>query len=383
MASVWKHPNSPYWTACFTDKAGRRRKRSTKETNQRKALNLAQEYEDAARKRRTFTQVRQVLQGLHQEITGEELKTVSVREHIANWLAEKKDETKLATMHFYGSSTTKFLNFLGDRADQEVSSITRKDVMAYRKILAASLSSTSTNQNIKCLRMVFKTARREGLTSENPAEFVEAVKKKGGYERRPFTIPELQAVMRVADPEWQSMVLFGIYTGQRLSDIAGLTWANIDLKNQVIRLETAKTSKSMKIPVAPPLLRHLEGMQFKGKPDTPVHPRAATTLNKKYKTSTLSNQFANVLADAGLRKKVSHTKEKEGRSGSKQAAQLSFHSLRHTAVTMLKEAGIPAAVVMEMIGHDSKQMSEHYTHVGPEAMQKAADALPDFLPKGT
>ena len=130
MASVWKHPNSPYWTACFTDKAGRRRKRSTKETNQRKALNLAQEYEDAARKRRTFTQVRQVLQGLHQEITGEELKTVSVREHIANWLAEKKDETKLATMHFYGSSTTKFLNFLGDRADQEVSSITRKDVMA-------------------------------------------------------------------------------------------------------------------------------------------------------------------------------------------------------------------------------------------------------------
>jgi site-specific recombinase XerD len=44
---------------------------------------------------------------------------------------------------------------------------------------------------------------------------------------------------------------------------------------------------------------------------------------------------------------------------------------------MLKEAGIPAAVVMEMIGHDSKQMSEHYTHVGSKAMQNAADAMPD------
>jgi site-specific recombinase XerD len=45
---------------------------------------------------------------------------------------------------------------------------------------------------------------------------------------------------------------------------------------------------------------------------------------------------------------------------------------------MMKEAGIPAAVVMELVGHDSKQMSDVYTHVGVEAMQKAADSLPDF-----
>ena len=377
MASVWKHPKSPYWTACFTDKTGRRRKQTTKETNQRKALKLAETFELAAKKRRTFTQVREVLQNLHKEITGEELKEVSVRTHIENWLAEKKDETKPATMHFYGSSTTKFLTFLGERADEDISAISRNDIISYRKALAASLSSTSTNQNIKCLRMVFKSARRETLVSENPAEFVDTVKKKGGYERRPFSIPELQAVMRVADAEWQSMILFGIYTGQRLSDIAGLTWANIDLKNQVIRLETAKTSKRMQIPVAPPLLRHLESLKFEGKPETPIHPRASNTLNKTYKTSTLSNQFANILALAGLRKKVSHVKEKDGRTGAKQAAPLSFHGLRHTAVTMLKEAGIPAAVVMEMIGHDSEQMSEHYTHVGSEALKQAAESLPD------
>lgn len=44
----------------------------------------------------------------------------------------------------------------------------------------------------------------------------------------------------------------------------------------------------------------------------------------------------------------------------------------------MKEAGIPSAVVMELVGHDSDAMSEHYTHVGSEAMQKAADSLPDF-----
>ena len=43
----------------------------------------------------------------------------------------------------------------------------------------------------------------------------------------------------------------------------------------------------------------------------------------------------------------------------------------------LISVGIPAAVFMEMIGHDSEQMSEHYTHVGSEALKKAADSLPD------
>ena len=29
-------------------------------------------------------------------------------------------------------------------------------------------------------------------------------------------IPELQAIMEIADPEWQSLIRFGLYTGRRL-----------------------------------------------------------------------------------------------------------------------------------------------------------------------
>jgi integrase len=378
MASVWKHPNSPYWTACFTDLDGKRKKRSTKETNRRKAEKLAEQFEEAARKRRTYGQVRSVLQDLHREITGEELKSVTVREHVDNWLAEKKDETKPATMHFYGASTTKFLDFLGERADQEISLVTRGDLIGYRKALASTLSSTSTNHHIKCARMMFKMARRDALIAENPAEFVERVKKKGGYVRRPFTQEEIRSVLAEADSEWRSMILFALYTGQRLSDVAAFTWAQVNLEKAEMRFETAKTGRRMIIPVASPLLSNLKLLRKKDTGTGPIHPRAAATLNKNYKTSTLSNQFANLLAAAGLRDKVSHKKEKEGRTGAKTGAQLSFHSLRHTAVTLLKEAGVPHAVVQELIGHDSEQMSEHYTHVGSEALKKAANALPDL-----
>ena len=45
---------------------------------------------------------------------------------------------------------------------------------------------------------------------------------------------------------------------------------------------------------------------------------------------------------------------------------------------MMKDAGIPSAVVMELVGHDTEQMNQVYTHVGAEALQRAADSLPDF-----
>jgi integrase len=43
---------------------------------------------------------------------------------------------------------------------------------------------------------------------------------------------------------------------------------------------------------------------------------------------------------------------------------------------MMKDAGVPEAAVMELVGHDSEQMSAHYTHVGREALIKAAASLP-------
>jgi integrase len=57
---------------------------------------------------------------------------------------------------------------------------------------------------------------------------------------------------------------------------------------------------------------------------------------------------------------------------------LSFHSLRRTATTILHEAGVPAAVAQALIGHDSEAMHELYVSVGREALQKAAEALPEI-----
>jgi len=42
----------------------------------------------------------------------------------------------------------------------------------------------------------------------------------------------------------------------------------------------------------------------------------------------------------------------------------------------MKNAGISPAIVREFVGHDSKAVSQHYTHIEFSSLRKAADAPP-------
>ena len=75
------------------------------------------------------------------------------------------------------------------------------------------------------------------------------------------------------------MVLFGLYAGRHLGDIARLTWANVDLPGQRIRLTTQKTGKTLTIPMAEPLARHVENLPVSDDARTPLHPRAFALLD--------------------------------------------------------------------------------------------------------
>jgi integrase len=87
-----------------------------------------------------------------------------------------------------------------------------------------------------------------------------------------FTLDELRVVLDVADPEWKSMILFGLYTGQRLADVATVHWSNVDLVKSEIRLTARKTDKVMILPTAAPLRRFLEGLPSSDDGNTPIHP---------------------------------------------------------------------------------------------------------------
>ena len=184
-------------------------------------------------------------------------------------------------------------------------------------------------------------------------------------------------ILKAANDEWRGMILFGIYTGLRLSDLATLTWLNVDLQRQEISLETAKTGRRQILPLAKPVVDYLEKLTTGDKPDQPIFPEVYGARQRSQYGGTLSNQFYQILVSAGLAKKRTHESIDKGRGAKRKMNELSFHSLRHTATSLLKNAGVSDVVARDIIGHDSEAVSRNYTHIDMVTKRKAVDSMPD------
>jgi integrase len=378
MASIRKHPRSKFFYACITLPDGRQTQRSTKLTDARKALKFAEKIEDAARGAKLLErQARKIIAEIYRlKNDGRTLPGSTARDFFASWLANKKRETAESTARHYRDHLNKFIAALGGKADADLGDITRQDVIAFRDDLHERLSATSANQAVKCVRMCLKDAGIAELVDRNVAVGVKHAKHRGEVNaRRPFTIPELKKILRAGNAEWRGMILFGLYTGQRLRDIANLTWQNLDLDSNELAFVSRKTGRRMRIPLAAPLQRYIAKLPAGDDPRQPLFPRAFATK----RTGTLSNQFYDIMADAGVVEPRNHSSNGIGRKSGRAFCAVGFHALRHTATSLMKNAGISPAIVQDFIGHDSPAVSAHYTHVDATAKRKALNAMPDLL----
>ena len=65
------------------------------------------------------------------------------------------------------------------------------------------------------------------------------------------------------------------------------------------------------------------------------------------------------------------------------ASQISPHKLRHTAATLMLQNGVDVRTLQELLGHESLNTTQIYTHIANAELKKAAAANPlaDFAPK--
>jgi integrase len=378
VATVLQRGKKKTWYAIFRDLQGRQLWKRVDATDRKKAQAAADLLEATAQKKKSAQHLRKAFSDLYREFYGQSMPTTMVRAYAQGWLAQKKPESADSTYRAYEQVISLLLDFLKERADQDLADITKTDLVAFRNNFSGKIGAGRINFYVKVLRMFFRAAHRDGYLLENPAAYLETVRNRSNERRLPLTIEEIRALLAIADPEWQSLIRFGLYTGQRLADLALLTWSNVDLDRGEIRLTTRKTGRRLTIPIAGPLREYLVSLSGSDDLAAPLHPRSFGALQKGGRAAGLSNQFVALLAQAGLREEQTHKGRGIGRSAKRAASKLSFHSLRHTTVSLLKDAGIPQATVQELIGHDSEQMSALYTHVGREALQKAAAALPEI-----
>jgi integrase len=383
MASLWKHPNSPFWTACFTDENGRQIKRSTKQTERKLAMKMAEAFEDAAKLARkaelTRAAATKVLSEMMERIGSEGLDTRSIQEHFADYRSNLEAQTtKAATLKRYEPIFKGFISFLGEpRVNARLASVTAQELEAYRASeLKAGKSPVTANFALQVINGVFQRALRHGFILHNPVGAVKALSDTSAEERQPFTDAQVKALLTAADDEWQGMILLAFHSGIRLNDAANLTFANIE--GSVLRFKAAKTSHRVKrkservteVAMAEDLVDYFKSRPTPIRKDTPLFP--SLHGRKSGSASGLSNAFSRIMVKAGIDREKGDEKEGKGRRFN----ALSFHSLRHTMISRLSNSDAPEAVTKKMSGHSTDEAHRRYIHTDLEAQEKIVAKAP-------
>jgi len=385
MASLRKKAGSQFYFACFNGPNGERVQRSTKQIKRATAQSVANEFEKAARlaglKRLGEAQARRVIADIYDVINHEPLRSALAGDYLTQWAEKRKVDTAVRTQAAYAQVVRDFVKSLGERAKVDISQITKSDVAKFRDQVLKRTSVANANKSLKYLRVALGAAYKDGVAQENPAAKLDTLRRREAdrAERRPFTIKELKNILPHASGEWKGIILFGLYTGQRLRDIARLTWHNIDMESQELRFVTLKTGRRMSVPLASPLLEHLRTMPAGDNPSAPLFPSAHEIATRTGEAGQLSQQFYAILVSAGMAKERGHAETGAGRSQRRTVSEISFHSLRHTATSLLKNAGVSSAVAMDIIGHDTEAISRHYTHIESETKRSALNKLPKLF----
>lgn len=250
----------------------------------------------------------------------------------------------------------------------------------YNRKLSEGLSATSVRHLHAVIRRALNVAMRWQLVSVNVATLVEPPSVTS-REVVPLTASQAKDLLTAAkgttnEARWA----VGLALGLRQGEVLGLQWADIDFDGGVLRVQRAlqrqsgsglvfvapKTARSRRtLPLPAPLLSLLRehraaqararlragnlwrdsGCVFTNEIGGPIEPKADWAA------------FKALLRTAGL-------------------PDVRLHDLRHTAASLLLIQGVPARVVMEVLGHSQISLTMNtYSHVAPELQRDALSRM--------
>jgi integrase len=395
MGSIHRQPGKPNWVASFReyDQQTNRWKqvlRSTFTRNKRQAQKICDAWDDAAKAAHNGTlsvdAAREIIArgvaNIFATANLTSLPSASIKAWCDRWLEAKAIEAEQTTHARYKRVLERFTAFLGSsRSSCNLAILQSDDITQFRDREAKELSRSTANLCVKVLRACLGEAERQGLIASNPAKKVKTLESTSESKRRPFTLDEIKRILEACgnDVEWRGLVLFGLYLGQRLGDLARLTWRAIDFETNEIAFTARKTGRRIVLPLVQPLIDYLSALPASDNPNAHIFANAA----KHKRTASLSNQFRDILVEAGLAEARDYRTTTKGRASQREASEISFHSLRHSAVTMLKASGLSDVFAREIVGHESAAVSRRYTHLSTDDLRNAMQRLPDVTSADT
>jgi len=260
-----------------------------------------------------------------------------------------------------------------------VGELTRAKIRAW-KLWAAEkgLSGRKINIVLQAMRVPIRNAYRDEKIPTDPflniGEAAHTKKEKGV-----LTPTEVSTLIgnEVKNPRWRLAILLGCLCGLRRGEIRGIQWGDIGdgivtVRHNYINGDGLKSPKcnSTRVVPFPDSVKILLNMVR----NVSVNTTAESFIFEQINTSRVpvTGQFFRHALERELTEigipgawpRWNKEKAPEGYTNEQKRRNLTFHSLRHTYITLGRIAGITDIEIQALAGHKDARMMDNYTHAG-------------------
>ncbi len=268
------------------------------------------------------------------------------------------------TVKHYRADIERFVAFAQAQGAGEVlfAQVTPLLIRSYLGHLSANAYSRSTiSRRISALRSFFRFQCNQGLLPDNPCKALHTPKKK---QLLPVFLDffEIEDLLQLPKPDMlgrrDRAILELLYaTGVRVSELTGLTVANIDFFNRCL-LVYGKGRKERIVPMGRKAVEALQSYLSRSRP----------RLYEKYDGNPHYQVFLNSKGGPLTDRSIRRTLDKYVAMLAIHKA-VSPHTIRHTFATHMLDRGADLRSVQEMLGHVNLSTTQIYTHVTKERLK--------------
>ncbi len=241
---------------------------------------------------------------------------------------------------------------------ESVQSIDLQSFLAER--IDGGYKAASSARLLSAMRRLFQYLYREKLRSDDPSAVIAAPKIP---QRLPKDLSEQQVDDLLNAPATEDSLelrdkamLEVLYAcGLRVSELIGLTFSDISLRQGVIRV-VGKGDKERLIPLGEEAIYWLEKYIDEGRPDLLKGKTSDILFPSKRGTKMTRQTFWHRIKYYAVLAQID-------------AESLSPHVLRHAFATHLLNHGADLRVVQMLLGHSDLSTTQIYTHVATERLR--------------
>jgi integrase len=154
------------------------------------------------------------------------------------------------------------------------------------------------------------------------------------------------------------------WTGMRLGELLALTMEDFDFEKRTVRINKS--------------YQRLKGEDYITTPKTPKSNR--TIKLPKFLCEEMQEYFSMLYDQAPTDRIFQVTKsflhhEMERGAKAARVKKIRIHDLRHSHISHLIDLGFPAVAIADRVGHESIEITYHYSHLFPSKQTAMADKL--------